>query len=99
DDWNRILCYLDDLYDDSTVYCSKSASFLAGSFFSPTAGGVAGISADGFFIEDSSVTYSSKALKYPRSYSPWISLAAKSPNSFLSWLIDSSPRVPSILGR
>ena len=56
DDWNRVLRYLDDLYDDSIVYCSKSASFLASSFFSSVAGGVAVLAEDGILIEDRSVT-------------------------------------------
>ncbi len=55
-DRNGVLRYLDDLYDDSTVYCSKSASFLAGSFFSSVAGGGAGLTEDGVFIDDRSVT-------------------------------------------
>jgi hypothetical protein len=55
DDRDGVLRYLDDLYDDSTLYCSKSASFLAGSFFS-SAGGVGGLAVDGLFMEDRSVT-------------------------------------------
>ena len=56
DDWNGILCYLDDLYDDSAVYRSKSASFLGDSFFSSGTGGVGEIAGDGLFIDDRSVT-------------------------------------------
>lgn len=56
DDRDGVLRYLDDLYDDSSVYCSKSASFLEGSFFSSVVGGFAGLAVDGLFIEDSSVT-------------------------------------------
>src|SRR5947209_975889 len=56
DDWNGILCYLDDLYDDSAVYRSKSASFLGDSFFSSGTGGVEEIAGDGLFIDDRSVT-------------------------------------------
>src|SRR6266567_4278899 len=54
DNWYGILRYLDDLHDDSTVYCSKPSSFLAGSFLSIVAGGAEVVAA--LFNEDRSVT-------------------------------------------
>src|SRR2546430_16976596 len=56
DDWYGVLHYLDDLHDDSTVYCSKPSSFLAGSFFSTVAGSVAEVGVAALFNEDRSVT-------------------------------------------
>src|SRR2546422_7619074 len=47
----------------------------------------------------SNVKYSSRALKYPRSYSPCSSLAANSENSFLRLVIASSVLLARIFGR